>query len=223
MILVQNKFNKRLVFVRAIQVVKEMDFDQIENLLFKIPNEFEAYWPLFKELGSSEKIDFNLCQRILRNYFDISKNESLTQQQYNNVMMVLKLLFDDELIFEAPSDNNIEFYFPNALHQMRPLKSLFYPDDLYYEKRLESQHFKEICLFDLNDLLEVIKKSISNKSEAKPLVERDKSLKDLMFSDITWKKIFQVRYFKSDNPTPLSQNFFESVLDADSYVINHDL
>lgn len=218
LILVQNRYDKTFKFVNPELVIKNINYgDQIDEFMYWLDPQFDSHWQLFKQLGSNENVSYEKCISILKEYYN-SNTSNLNIQYYNEVLIIIKMLFYDDVISESSSHD--ELYFPNALRQLKPLKSLYYINDSYYEKLLEkSGQIKEICLFDEMDLVRIIKKSInenSNQSNTKLKKRGTNFLKDLMLQQISWKNIFQTDYFFSNDssvkPKPLSDILTESIL-----------
>ena len=224
MVMVRNKYSKELKFVEPHLLVKNMDQrDQIDGYIYKIPSNFDKYWELFNCLGAKEKISYEQCQEILADYYGEYKDQPLNNELYENVLIVSKLLFYDGVISKTENNDRNNLFLPNMLRIMQPLESLYYKDNSYYESLIgKSDEIRKICLFDENELVNVIERSInsegsSNGDDDRPSqLKRKKNLtvKDKMLWQISWKSIFQQKF--SNMPRPLSDILCEVISDMSS-------
>ena len=222
MVMVRNKYNKELKFIEPRLLVKNMDQrDQIDRYIYKIPLNCEKYWELFNYLGAKEKISYEQCQEILADYYGEYKDQPLNNELYENVIIVSKLLFHDDVISKT-ENNHLNIFLPNMLRIMKPLVSLYYKDNAYFELIIDkSDDIRKICLFDENELLKVIERSIKSEvardedlnDDQPPPLKRKKllTMKDKMLWSISWKMIFQQIQINNRNnqkclnmPRPLS-------------------
>lgn len=195
--------------------------DQVEHFIYKIPINFQNNWKLFKYFGANDEINFDTCQQILTFYYRL--NEPLNSGQYEDVLTTIKILLFNNLLDKSETTTN-ELYFPNALHQMRPLNELFYLDNVYFAKMLEqSTQIKEICLFNETDLIPVIENAndisyldyLEYDDDDEPKNQTSDFVKDIIFNNISWKKIFEFSIQQKVpciKPKPLSEVIIEKMI-----------
>ena len=222
LVLVKRKSNRELIFVEPRLLVKNIsEIEQIDEFFYQLPSKFKKHWELFKKLGAKEDINFEKCQETLKVYYTNNIDKPLDDELYDNVLVILKLLFFDD-IASKPDQNSIQqLYIPNMLRKMRPLSSLYYIDNSYYAKLVEqSNEIQDICLLSEKDLVNFVERSLNDSlnDESETLIKKKKKIKldDIMMRIISeWKNIFEEGDY-SNGPRPLSEIIKEVLVDMSS-------
>ena len=237
---------RRRLFVEARLTVRNLksESDQIDGFFYKMPASVLSFWNLFEILGSKEQVDFERCAAILKTYYDDNGDENsdqcLSDTVYNNTLTIYKLLLADGIISKA-SSTTTPLYAPNSLRQMRPFGSLFYPDKPYLERRLvcDWQPVREICLFDVKDLIRVI----VERSESTTTTTasggggggesgrrtNERSMFEVMCRRtlVSWKQMLELLVssggFSGARPRPLSDILIEKIRDHSIDALPNDL
>ena len=219
LVLVKRKSNRELIFVEPRLLVKNIsEKDQIDDCFYQLPSKFKKHWKLFKRLGAREDVNLEKYQEILKEYYTNNRDQPLDDKLYDNVLVILKLLFFDGIASRSKPDKNSiqQLYLPNMLRKMRPLSSLYYIDNLYYEKLVEqSNEIRDVCLLNEKDLVSFVERSLSdslNDDESGTLFKK-KNTNIRRISD--WKNIFEESVY-SNGPKPLSEIIKEALVDMSS-------
>jgi hypothetical protein len=162
--------------------------DAIDGHFHMIPKQFKNCFKLFHHLGAKKRVNVNECISLLNFYLKLSnensdQNQKLTVQQYNNVMVIFKMLFYDNLI---ASSQSFEIHAPSVLKKMETLDKFYYADKSSHNRLIEnSDYIKCMCLFDIKDMMAIIENSmkstkVSNDSsgEESPPSDNEESIMD---------------------------------------------
>ena len=204
-------------FCEPNKIVKNLtSMDQIDNFIYKLPEEYSKYWHFFNKIGVHENVPFDLCQKLLEHYYNI--NRKLNDQEFKDVLVVIKhLIFENSI--ETKNSTKLALYFPNSRRQMKKLNSLYYMDKPSYELILKnSKQIKSITLFDIKELINQINsgyKFYSSDKIDQNCSQKSSNYKNLVFSHVSWASIFEnFDYFKSNReqaPKRLSDKLIEKL------------
>jgi hypothetical protein len=114
--------------------------DAIDGHFHMIPKQFEKCFKLFNHFGAKKRVHVNECISLLYS----TKNDhdlKLTNQQYNNVMIVFKMLFYDNIIANSQL---FEIYAPNALKKIEKLDKFYYADKSSHDRLIENSDYSHI-------------------------------------------------------------------------------
>lgn len=228
--IVERKCDKSCELTKAQKVVKNLNLmDQIDDFIYKLPDEFSKYWTFFNRMGAHEDIPFSLCQKVLEHHYH--NNKKLTKNQFKDVLIVIKhLIFENSLNEENIPKLNL--YFPNSNYEMKNLNTLYYMDKPSYESIIKnSDQIKSITLFDLKELINEVHHSYHSSSAHRidqNCSQKSSKYKNIMFRQVSWLNIFEnFEYFKIYRelaPRRLSDKLIERLkVEDEQRVLNTDL
>jgi hypothetical protein len=203
--------------------------DTIDKFIYKLPSQFsKRCWNLFNQLGASDTMTIHRCQHILSSYFSETQEQQsgLSEEQFKSVLIILKFfLFGKKINLDFLKLNQL--YMPNMLRQMVPLSSMYYIDNVRFERLISHncQQIKSIVLFDIADLIGYIENALVNidPSNDENREEADANedaagnecniLKSLgAFKRLTWPRLFQnLKLTEDQAPKPLSSILVEQM------------